>query len=368
MFRAKKEVCVSQEDLLRVLRDIPDERSGRTNIVDSGMVSSVRIDESGHAVIILSVSPEEGAKLEGLRQKVERVIAGVTGISKVSAILTATVSSQDKASDCARTVKRPKEGGALIDVPARHIIAVASGKGGVGKSTVSANLAVALAHQKGLRVGLLDADIYGPSQPLMMGSKTYKPSLDWDEKLVPAQVHGISLMSIGFMVDPEQALIWRGPMVQSAFCQMAGDVAWAGDGGKLDVLVIDLPPGTGDVQLTMVQKLHMSGAVIVSTPQDVALIDARRAAAMFEKTGVPVLGMIENMSTYVCPQCGHEDHIFGHGGVRAQAEKIGIPYLGDIPLTRLVREKSDRGEPLVLSDSGDIAVQRVCDISTHLEQ
>ncbi|MCK5373693.1 MAG: Mrp/NBP35 family ATP-binding protein [Alphaproteobacteria bacterium] len=256
-----------------------------------------------------------------------------------------------------------------LDVPAKHIIAVASGKGGVGKSTIAANLAVALAKSSKLKIGLLDADIYGPSQPFMMGDKDYKPLLNDDKKLIPAQCHGVYLMSIGFIADQDKALIWRGPMAQSAFYQMIRDVDWAGPNGeKLDVLVIDLPPGTGDIQLTMVKKLKLSGAVIVSTPQDIALIDARRAVAMFEKTGVPVLGLIENMSVYICPECGHEAHIFGNGGARMEAKELDVLYLGDVPLARDVREYSDQGTPIVLADPEDSAAQKINEIAGQLKK
>ncbi len=256
----------------------------------------------------------------------------------------------------------------LLEMPMHHIIAVASGKGGVGKSAVASNIAVALAKEHGLKVGLLDADIYGPSQPLMMGDESYKPPLNENKKLVPAKCHGVSLMSIGFIADPDKALIWRGPMAQSAFYQMARDVQWAPEGEKLDVLVIDLPPGTGDVQLTMIKKLKLSGAVIVSTPQDIALIDARRAVAMFERMNVPVLGIIENMSMYVCPSCGHEEHIFGHGGARAEAQKLGIEFLGDIPLSKDMREKSDQGTPIVLAESKDVLAEKVKEIVERLQK
>jgi ATP-binding protein involved in chromosome partitioning len=253
-----------------------------------------------------------------------------------------------------------------LDMPARHIIAVASGKGGVGKSAVASNLAVTLAKHHGFKVGLLDADIYGPSQPLMMGDKTYKPPMNENKKLIPAQCHGVKLMSIGFIADPAKALIWRGPMAQSAFYQMVRDVQWAPEGEKLDVLVIDLPPGTGDVQLTMVQKMRISGAVIVSTPQDISLIDARRAVSMFKTMNIPVLGIIENMSTYICPSCGHEEHIFGHGGAQDEANKLGIDFLGDIPLSREMREKSDQGTPIVLDDKQGICSDKINEIASKI--
>jgi ATP-binding protein involved in chromosome partitioning len=226
-----------------------------------------------------------------------------------------------------------------------RILAVASGKGGVGKSTVSSNLAVALAKQ-GRRVGLLDADIYGPSQPRMMGVSK-RPSSPDGKTIIPLQAHGVTMMSIGLMMKEDEAVVWRGPMLMGALQQMLGQVEW----GELDVLIVDLPPGTGDVQLTLAQKASITGAIVVSTPQDVALLDARKALNMFEKTKTPVIGMIENMSSYHCPQCGHEAHIFGHGGARADAERLGLPFLGEIPLELDIRIAGDSGTPIAATDS-----------------
>jgi ATP-binding protein involved in chromosome partitioning len=221
-----------------------------------------------------------------------------------------------------------------------HIIAVGSGKGGVGKSTVSVNLAVALA-QSGLRVGLMDADIYGPSLPRMLGWSR-RPEVRGD-RLIPVEAWGLKAMSMGFLVEEDSAIIWRGPMIMGAIQQFLGQVEW----GTLDVLVVDLPPGTGDIQLTLSQRAKVNGAVIVSTPQDIALIDARRAVRMFEKVDIPVLGLIENMSYFCCPNCGHQSDIFGHGGARAEAAKLGQPFLGEIPLLPDVRALSDAGTPVV---------------------
>lgn len=228
----------------------------------------------------------------------------------------------------------------------KDIIAVSSGKGGVGKSTVAINLALAIA-KTGKKVGLLDADIYGPSIPRLAGVQTAKAEKDTEDgRLAPIEAHGLKLMSMGFLVDESAPMIWRGPMVQSALLQMVRDVAWDG----LDVLVIDMPPGTGDIHLTLAQRVPLSGGVVVSTPQDIALIDARKGLEMFRKVAVPVLGIIENMSYYCCPNCGHREDIFGHGGAKTEAEKLGVPFLGEIPLHGKIRELSDLGTPIVIAD------------------
>ena len=226
----------------------------------------------------------------------------------------------------------------------KHVIAVASGKGGVGKSTTACNLALALLAQ-GLKIGVLDADIYGPSMPKLFGLHG-KPRVVSGRILEPLDGYGVKVMSIGFMVEEETPMIWRGPMVMSAITQMLREVAW----GELDVLVVDMPPGTGDAQLTMAQATPLAGAVIVSTPQDLALIDARRGVAMFRRVEVPILGIVENMATFVCPHCGVASHIFGHGGARKEAERLGVPFLGEVPLNMTIRETSDSGRPVVAID------------------
>ncbi|NLZ42774.1 MAG: Mrp/NBP35 family ATP-binding protein, partial [Comamonadaceae bacterium] len=240
------------------------------------------------------------------------------------------------------------------------IIAVASGKGGVGKSTTSANLALALA-VLGLKVGLLDADIYGPSVPKLFGLGGTRPELR-DNKLVPIAKDGLSLMSIGFLVDEEAPMIWRGPMVMSAITQLLRDVAW----GELDVMVVDMPPGTGDAQLTMAQNVPLSGAVIVSTPQDLALLDARRGIAMFERVSVPILGLVENMSYFICPNCGTRHDIFAHGGARKEAEKMQVPFLGEVPLEMAIRETSDGGRPIAATEPAGPHAKIYRDIATAI--
>lgn len=359
------------KNIMKTLKRISDPDSGKS-IVSQKMVASVHVTEEKEVVILIEVDPTKGAQLETLRQEVEREVLAAHDVRKVTAVLTANRQAQ-KGEQRAPSPEQPMPKAASADphgmaknpplnLPVKNVIVVASGKGGVGKSTVAANLAVGLAQllqgqadQSGAsgeapRVGLLDADIYGPSQPLMMGDEAFKPDLNADKKLVPMVRHGLKIMSIGFMTDKEKALVWRGPMVQSAFYQMLRDVEWGSADKPLDYLVIDLPPGTGDVQLTLAQKVVVDGAVIVTTPQDIALIDARRAVSMFEKTGVPVLGLIENMSTHICSQCGHEEHIFGHGGGQDEAERLGIPFLGALPLARDIRFHSDEGVPITLAE------------------
>jgi ATP-binding protein involved in chromosome partitioning len=321
--------------VLKALDGVIDPQSGRS-VVQQDMIQGLVLKD-GHAGFALEVDPARGSQAEPLRKACENAVHALPGVLSVTAVLTAHRDG-GAAHPPHHGQRRPAAPAGIPGVGA--IIAVASGKGGVGKSTVAVNLALGL-QTLGYKVGLLDADIYGPSLPRLMGI-TEKPEADGG-KLAPIVKLGLKTMSIGFLVEEDTPMIWRGPMVQSALTQMMNDVAWA----PLDILVIDMPPGTGDAQLTIAQRVPLKGAVIVSTPQDIALIDARKGLAMFRKTQVPVLGIVENMSTYVCPHCGHESHIFGHGGARATAKALDAPFLGEIPLVSAIRETSDAGTPIV---------------------
>ena len=326
---------LTRDDVLRALDQVVDPVAGRS-VVHEGIVQGVVVRD-GNVGFALEVDPARGRDAEPLRKACEDAVARLPGVLSVTAVLTAHAAR-------AQHRPRPQEAApraAPAGVPGVNaIIAVASGKGGVGKSTVAVNLALALS-RLGLKTGLLDADIYGPSVPRLLDIRE-KPESD-GKKLRPIEKYGLKTMSIGFLVREDEAMIWRGPMVMSALTQMLGDVSWA----PLDMLVVDMPPGTGDAQLTIAQRVPLKGAVIVSTPQDLALIDARKGIAMFQKTQVPVLGIVENMSTFVCPHCGTESHIFGHGGARETAHRLGTAFLGEIPLVPKIRETSDAGTPIV---------------------
>ena len=340
---------ITREAVLAALETVAMPGTGGS-IVGADIVRALVI-EADHVRFVLEVDPKQGAALEPVRQAAEAAVAALPGVAAVSAVLTAHGPAPKPAPTPAggpppdlKIGRHPTPQAGPASVPGiKRIIAVGSGKGGVGKSTVAANLAVAFA-QEGKAAGLLDADIYGPSQPRMMGVSERPRSPD-GKTILPLHAHGVTMMSIGLMLAPDQAVVWRGPMLMGALQQLMGQVAW----GDLDVLVVDLPPGTGDVQLTLSQKYEVTGAVLVSTPQDVALLDARKALDMFEKTKVPVLGIVENMSSYICPNCGHEAHIFGHGGARAEAERLGLPFLGEIPLDLSIRLAGDEGTPVVAS-------------------
>jgi ATP-binding protein involved in chromosome partitioning len=335
---------MNRDEILKALDQVIDPVSGRS-IVQQDMVVGLVLRD-GNVGFALEVPPAQGPAAEPLRAAAEKAVRALPGVLSVTAVLTA---HQDEPGHSHGHAHRPAPQARQPAPPPQgipgvgQIIAVASGKGGVGKSTVAVNLALGLA-RLGLKVGLLDADIYGPSVPRLLGI-SHKPDSD-GKKLKPIEKFGLKTMSIGFLVKEDEAMIWRGPMVQSALTQMMADVSWA----PLDVLVLDMPPGTGDAQLTIAQRVPLKGAVIVSTPQDIALIDARKGIAMFRKTQIPILGLVENMSVFVCPDCGHAHHIFGHGGARETAAKLGAPFLGEIPLVAKVRELSDAGTPVMVAD------------------
>ncbi len=363
-------MTVTKEQVLEALRRVkgPDLDG---NIIELGLVSEVLLKDD-RAYFSITIPEERAEELEPLRQAAAKVVGDIDGISGVTAVLTADVQpgapkSGGKVHENPRVqeARQRKNGStpvasappppsappqaqpAAVGVPGvKHLIAVASGKGGVGKSTTTVNLALGF-KALGLKVGILDADIYGPSQPRLLGiTGRPTPVPGGGNQLNPMEAYGIKCMSMGFMVDEGTPVIWRGPMVVSALNQMLREVAW----GDLDVLVIDMPPGTGDVQLTMAQQVPLSGAIIVSTPQDLALIDARKGLNMFRKVDIPVLGIIENMSFFVCPSCGERSEIFGHGGAANEAEKLGVPFLGGVPLHMDIRAKSDSGQPITATE------------------
>ena len=331
---------ISEQAILTHLSRILDKKRGK-DIVSLGMVSGLVIKD-GNVGFALEINPADAADMEILRKEAEQAVYGMNGVKSVSAVLTAEKSSNTAApAQTASAPKRPTQPPQKPDVPGvAAIVAVASGKGGVGKSTCSVNLALGLKAQ-GLNVGILDADIYGPSLPRMLGLSG-KPKTSDGKKLEPMEKWGLKVMSMGFMVEEDTPMIWRGPMVMSALQQMIFDVNW----GELDILIVDMPPGTGDAQLTMAQKVPLTGAVIVSTPQDIALLDARKGLNMFRKVEVPVFGVIENMSYFLCPSCGDRSDIFGHGGARTTAEELNTDFLGEVPLHMTIRETSDAGTPI----------------------
>ncbi len=313
---------------------------GRTPLPESGALDGIT-QRDGKVFVAIRVDPARAREMAPMQAAVEAAIKALPGVA--SALVTLTAENAPRAAQPAAAPQARARGGRPIEGVDR-IIAVASGKGGVGKSTTACNLAIGLA-KLGLRVGVLDADVFGPSMPRLFGIKE-KPTLAADgQKLKPIEKYGVKVMSIGFLIEENSAIVWRGPMVTSALNQFLRDVEW----GQLDVLVIDMPPGTGDVQLTIAQNAPLAGAVIVSTPQDLSLIDARRAIAMFKQVETPILGIVENMSYFVCPHCGQRSDVFAHGGARDEAEAQGAPFLGEAPLHMLIRETSDGGKPVVAS-------------------
>ncbi len=353
---------IAETQILDALASVIDSASG-IDIVGAGMVSGLRV-ESGHVTFSIEVDPAQGAALETMRQAAESAVRQVKGVDKVTAVLTAERKPAAPAPH-AHAHPHPPQSNPMPRQPiGRHannrkielpeikaIVAVASGKGGVGKSTTAVNLALAMA-KDGKRIGLLDADIYGPSLPRMMGIKT-KPTQSEDGKINPIEAWGIKCVSMGMLVAEETPVIWRGPMATGALEQLMTDVAW----GELDALVIDLPPGTGDIHLTLVQRVSLTGAVIVSTPQDIALLDARKGLNMFKKVEVPVFGIVENMSYFIAPDTGKRYDIFGHGGAEREAARLGVPFLGGVPLDMTIRETSDDGRPIVATDPQGVYAQ-----------
>ena len=341
---------VSEQQILDSLKKVIDPDSGK-DIVSAGMIRGLQTKD-GHVAFAIEVDPDKGAGLEPLRKEAEEVVHDLGGVISATVVLTADRSAQGPGQGQPSPSGKPPldHGGApggptpalLPGVAA--IVAVASGKGGVGKSTTAVNLALGLA-ASGHKTGLLDADIYGPSMPRMMGI-TGQPSSSDGTTLDAMENYGIKVMSMGFLVEEDTPMIWRGPMVQSALEQMMRDVSW----GELDIMVVDMPPGTGDIHLTLAQKVPLTGAVIISTPQDIALMDARKGLNMFRKVGVPVFGLIENMSYFTCPKCGERSEIFSHGGAKIEADRLGIDFLGEIPLDIIIRETSDGGRPIVVSE------------------
>jgi ATP-binding protein involved in chromosome partitioning len=347
-------MSVTQEQVRSALAKVATPRG--VALTNAGVLSAIAIND-GKVFFSINVDAAEARAWEGARAAAETAVRAIAGVSVAMVALTAE-RKPGSASPPPRkpqgvpnvSTHHPPQGAASpmsrqAEIPGvAAVIAVASGKGGVGKSTTALNLALGL-RDLGLRVGLLDADIYGPSVPRLTGIRE-KPQLNDDRKMIPVARFGLSIMSIGFLVEEDTAMIWRGPMVMSAINQMLRDVAW----GTLDVLVVDMPPGTGDAQLTLAQNVPIKGAIIISTPQDLSLIDARRGLAMFRKVNVPVLGIIENMSYFQCPHCGTQSDIFGHGGARHEAERLGVPFLGEIPLHIAIRTTSDAGTPVVASE------------------
>ena len=341
---------VTESAIRKVLETVMDPASG-TSVAKSGLLGGIAI-RGGHVAITLDVDPARGTALEPLRQACEQAVRAMPGVLSATAVMTAERAAPPPPAAPGQahghghshgSATKTTGGGGRIDVPGvKHIIAVASGKGGVGKSTTAVNLALGLA-ANGLATGRHDADIYGPSMPRMLGVTEKPESLD-GKMLKPIERYGLRTMSIGYIVNEDTPMIWRGPMVSSALEQMLRDVQW----GELDVLVVDMPPGTGDAQLTLAQRVALAGAVIVSTPQDIALVDARKGLSMFRKVAVPVLGIVENMSYFLCPKCGERSEIFGHGGAREEAEKLGVPFLGEVPLHLDIRTTSDSGRPIVV--------------------
>ncbi|MCC5983700.1 MAG: P-loop NTPase [Rhodobacteraceae bacterium] len=354
-------MAITREEILEVLDSVS--LPGGGTLVSRDLVRALVVEDGNVRFVIEAETPRAAQALAKVRTAAEAAVSGLPGVTRVSVALTAHGPAPHATRSHATRSHADRPGG-RADAPAptlgrhpvaqpdrqtlagvRHIIAIGSGKGGVGKSTVASNLAVALARE-GWRVGLLDADLYGPSQPRMMGVST-PPTAPDGKMIIPPQAHGVTMISIGLLLKEDDPVIWRGPMLMGALQQLLTQVQW----GQLDALLIDMPPGTGDIQLTLCSKFDVAGALVVSTPQDVALLDARKALRAFQTLKTPVLGLIENMSTFICPKCGHEEHIFGEGGVRKEAARLDLPFLGELPLAVEVRLAGDGGMPVAATDS-----------------
>ncbi len=331
---------LTEDIILAALSCVQDPSQGQ-NIVDLGMVTGLQIKDSNIS-FALCVPAHRGPAMEPIRRAAEKAALSLQGVTSATVMLTSHASNEQVIGSSLPHEDAVKE--KVLESNVRRFVAVASGKGGVGKSTTAVNLAISL-RLAGLRVGLLDADVYGPSQPRLLGVSG-RPAAAGGDMVKPIENYGVHLMSMGLLVPDDTAMIWRGPMVQSALTQMLESVAW----GDLDIIIIDLPPGTGDIQISLAQQVNLSGAVIVSTPQDVALLDVGKALTMFEKAGVSVLGMIQNMAYWQCPGCGRKDHIFGEGGAAREAKKRGIELLGEITLSAAIRTGSDSGTPIVVAE------------------
>ncbi len=343
-------MSITRDAVLTALKEVSDPITGG-DIVAAGLVKALTVGEGGAVRFVMEIPPSQAKAYEAVKTAAEEALAAA-GAGSAQVLLTAHSTPAPPPDLKPQRAAEPQGPQKIPGID--RIIAIASGKGGVGKSTLSANIACALAAE-GRRVGLLDADVYGPSQPRMLGVSGRPASPD-GKTILPMRNFGVTMMSIGLMTNEDQATVWRGPMLMGALQQMMTQVQW----GALDVLIVDLPPGTGDVQLTLTQKFAIDGAIVVSTPQDVALLDARKGIDMFNQMKTPILGMIENMSTHICSNCGHEEHVFGHGGVAAEAAKLGVPLLAEIPLHLDIRLAADGGAPIVVSkpDSAQAAAFR----------
>ncbi len=353
--------AINEQTILNCLEKIIDPKTGKS-VVALGLIAGLLVKD-GNVGFALEINPKDANEMEPLRKKCEEAVFSLPGVKSVSAVLTAEQSAEAPPQSPPRAQPQQQQPAQKPEVPGvAAIVAVASGKGGVGKSTCAVNLALGL-EALGLKVGMLDADVYGPSLPRMLGLKG-KPQSKDGKKLIPMEKWGLKVMSMGFLVEEDTPMIWRGPMIMSALQQMVFDVEW----GELDVLVVDMPPGTGDAQLTLAQRVPLSGAVIISTPQDIALIDARKGLNMFRKVDVPVFGIVENMSYFLCPSCGEKSDIFGHGGARETAKELGVDFLGEVPLHMDIRTTSDAGTPITATEPDSAHAKIYRDLAARVQE